>query len=232
MPRIVFVHGSVGNGDSAWAGQVGLADRFDLVVLNRPGFPPNERVSRIDFEEHARWVTARLQPGDHLCGHSYGGVISLFAAAEHRDLKSLTVIEPPAFGLAQDEPLVASYTDRLREHWRSGPSEPRAFLVGFSSLVSGRQVDLPDPLPPELEQGAAALQVERGPWEANPPLAEIAAMLYPKLVVSGGWNPAFDAVCDVLERRLGAQRKVFPGAGHHVQAAPGFNEGLLEFLPA
>ena len=72
--------------------------------------------------------------------------------------------------------------------------------------------------------------VERYPWEADPPLGDIAARLYEKLVVSGGWNPAFDAVCDVLEERLGASRAVLPGAGHSPQAAPGFNERLLQLL--
>jgi hypothetical protein len=72
--------------------------------------------------------------------------------------------------------------------------------------------------------------VERFPWEADPPLDDIAARSYDKLVASGGWSPAFDAVCDVLEERLGAARAVIPGAGHNPQAAPGFNERLLEFL--
>jgi hypothetical protein len=72
--------------------------------------------------------------------------------------------------------------------------------------------------------------VERFPWEADPPLEAVATARYPKLVVSGGWSRAFDAVCDVLEEQLGAVRAVLPGAGHNPQAAPGFNERLLEFL--
>ena len=95
MERIVFVHGSVGNGES-WAKQRVLADRFELLIVNRPGFPPGPLVDRIDFEEHARWVAAQLRPGDHLCGHSYGGVVSLYAAAQAPALASLTVVEPPA----------------------------------------------------------------------------------------------------------------------------------------
>ena len=61
--------------------------------------------------------------------------------------------------------------------------------------------------------------------------AALAAAPFPKLVVSGGHDPAFDAVCDVLEQRLGAERAVIPGAGHSVQrtGAP-FNERLETFL--
>ena len=164
-----------------------------------------------------------------MCGHSYGAVVSFFAAALARGLRSLTVIEPPAFGLAIDDPQVAAFTDHQKRYWANGPSDPRAFLSGFYELA-GRHVDLPDPLPPELEQGAQALIVQRGPWEAQPPLATLAASPYPKLVVSGGWSPIFETVCSVVAERLGAERRVYLGAGHNVQKAPGFNDGLRSFL--
>jgi pimeloyl-ACP methyl ester carboxylesterase len=51
----------------------------------------------------------------------------------------------------------------------------------------------------------------------------------PVLVVSGGWHPAFDAICVVLAERLDAELETFPGAGHGAQHAPGFNERLLSF---
>ena len=231
MQRVVFVHGSVGNGDASWREQRPLADEFELVVLHRPGFPPGPLVERVDFEEHAGWVAERLRPGDHLCGHSYGGVVSLYAAARVREIRSLTVVEPPAFGIAADRPEVAELTARLKRLWSGGPREPRAFLVAFYAEVAGRAVNLPDPLPPGLYQGAQTLMVERGPWEAEPPLDELTAARFPKLVVSGGWSASFDAVCDVLEKRLPAVRAVVPGMGHNpplVGAA--FNNVLRDFL--
>ena len=229
VERLVLVHGSVRNGDFSWAAQRGLAAHFELDVLNRPGFPPNPPEDRIDFEDHGRWVAERLRPGDQLCGHSYGAVVALFAAVLADSLRSLIVIEPPAFGFALDDPEVAEYTDRQKAFWSAGPSDLRAFLSGFYALA-GRHIELPDPLPPDLEQGAQGLIVQRGPWEAEPPLSTLAANLYPKLVVSGGWSAVFEKVCDVVEERLAAERKVLPGAGHNVQYAPGFNEGLLSFL--
>jgi pimeloyl-ACP methyl ester carboxylesterase len=229
MQRLVLVHGSVRNGDFAWACQRDLAVHFELVVLNRPGFPPNPPEERIDFEDHGRWVAERLQPGDHLCGHSYGAVVALFAAALADGLRSLTVIEPPAFGLAGDDPDVALFVDRQKAFWSRGPKDPRAFLSGFYALV-GRRRELPDPLPPELEQGARALIVQRGPWEAEPPLSALAASSYPKLVVSGGWSPIFEKVCNLVAERLAAERRVLPGAGHNVQQVSDFNDALLRFL--
>lgn len=231
MDRIVFVHGSVGNGDSSWAKQRVLADRYELLIVNRPGFPPGPLVERVDFEDHARWVAAQLRPGDHLCGHSYGGVVSLYAAAQAPALASLTVVEPPAFGIAAGRPAVDTFLPGLQRIWAEAPREPHAFLSAFYAAVAGRPVTLPDPLPPDLAQGARTLMVERGPWEAAPPLDALRAAPYPKLVISGGWNPAFDAVCDVLEDRLGARRAVVAGMGHNPQSlGDPFNEVLTGFL--
>jgi hypothetical protein len=73
--------------------------------------------------------------------------------------------------------------------------------------------------------------VERGPWEAEPPLDELAAAPWPKLVVSGAHSEAFDAVCDVLEERLGAERAILPGAGHSVpRLGEPFNALLEAFV--
>jgi citrate synthase len=63
------------------------------------------------------------------------------------------------------------------------------------------------------------------------PFEDLAAAPFPKLAVSGGHSPAFEAVCDVLEQRLGAERAVLPGMGHSVQRLGGpFNELLTEFV--
>ena len=90
-----------------------------------------------------------------------------------------------------------------------------------------RRCALPDPLPPALQQGAEAFLTERWPSEAVIPLAPLP---YPVLVVTGDHEPAFEAVGDVLERELRAERLVLRGAGHAVQNARGFNDRLLEFL--
>ncbi len=72
-PRVVLVHGSVGNGATTWAEQRPLAERFELLIVDRPGYPPNPPLERIDFEEQADEIADLLEPGDHLVGHSYGG---------------------------------------------------------------------------------------------------------------------------------------------------------------
>ena len=225
-PRVVLVHGSVGNGSTTWEAVRPLADRFELAIVDRPGYPPNPPQERLDFEEQAAAIGEIVGPGDHLVGHSYGGVISLLIASE-LPVRSLTVNEPPAFGVARGNPAVEEFLAKL-EH---APREPRLYLEYFLPLV-GSSLQLPDPLPPPLEAGARAAMAERPPHEAEIPLDELAAAPFPKFVVSGGHSRAFDAVADVLEQRLGAQRAVLPGAGHSIPRAPGYSEHLAAFLDA
>ena len=233
QPRIVFVHGSVMGGRPTWSGQRALADQFELDILERPGFPPNPPVERVDFEPDAVLVAGALGDGAHLVGHSYGGVIALLAAAAAPgSVRSLTVIEPPATRVALDNPAVAAFARDGATWWEDGPrDDPEAFLRGFLATV-GSGFDPPSPLPPELEQGARTLMDERGPWEADIPLDALAAASFPKLVVSGAHHPAFEAICDVLEERLPAERLVLPGYGHTAQRHPEFNERLTEFVTA
>lgn len=231
MERLVLVHGSVVAGEPTWATQLPLADRFALVVLDRPGFPPNPLVERVDFEADAELVADLLEPGDHVVGHSYGGVISLLAAAAPPErARSLTVIEPPTSQVALDHPVVVAFEAGGRELYANGQTEDaEAFLRQFLTAV-GSTFDPPSPLPPDLEQGARALMVERGPWEAQIPLEALAASPFPKLIVSGAHHPAFDAICDALERDLHAERVVLPGYGHAAQRHPDFNAHLVDFV--
>jgi len=229
-PRILFVHGSVVNGDLTWGAQKPLADRFELVIPNRRGFPPGPDVERVDYEDEAAWLEQYVEPGTHLVGHSYGGVVSLFAAVRYADrLKSLTLVEPPAFGIARGNRAADEFAANGTRLWEEGPRDPAEFLAAFLSLV-GSAIP-PGNFTPELLQGARTLMVERYPWTAEPPLDELAAAPFPKLVVSGAHNAAFDAVCDVLEQRLGATRAVLPGAGHSVpRLGEPFNELLTAFI--
>lgn len=226
----MLVHGSVVNAELTWSAQRPLAAQFEIVEPNRRGFPPGPDVEQVDFEDEAVWLEPFLEPGTHLVGHSYGGVIALLAAARHPELlRSLTVIEPPAFGVARGIPAADEFIAWIEKHGTSGPRDPAAFLRGFLSLVGSSTP--PGNFTPELLQGARTLMVERSPVEAVIPFEELAPAPFPKLVVSGGHSTAFEALCDVLEERLGAERAVLPGAGHSVQrlGAP-FNELLASFV--
>jgi len=228
VTRLVFVHGSVGNAAATWSAQRALAEEFECVFLTRGGYPPGPPLESIDFEQQADEVAAELHEGDHLVGHSYGGVVSLLAAARRPVLASLAVGEPPCFGVARGNPAVEEFLARFESFEAAGPRE---YLEFFLPLV-GSEIRLADPLPPALEQGARAAMAERTPDEAVIPLDELAAAPFPKLVISGAHSPAFDAVCDVLEERLPARRAVVPGAGHSLPRAPGYNDALVSFVEA
>ncbi|GGG62495.1 hypothetical protein GCM10011374_27110 [Kocuria dechangensis] len=115
----------------------------------------------------------------------------------------------------------------LVEH---GPGDPAEFLRAFIAHV-GSSFTPPDPLPPPLLQNARLLRHERPTDEAQIPLDALRAAPFPKLVVSGGHSPVFDAVCHALELRLGASRAVVRGAGHSVQrTGAAYNDVLERFL--
>jgi pimeloyl-ACP methyl ester carboxylesterase len=168
-PRVVLVHGSVTPGWMTWNAQKPLASRFTLVVSTRSGYPPNPPLESIDFNDQARELGEVLEPDDHLVAHSYGAVVSLLAAAR-APIASLTVVEPPALGVARGHPAVEAFIANFED----APSDPRAYLELFLPLV-GSALQIPEVLPPALEAGARAAVAERSPDEAEIPLDELAA---------------------------------------------------------
>ena len=232
-PTVVLVHGSVAAGWATWEAQRPLADRYRLVVPHRTGYPPNPPLERIDFEVQAGEIAELIEPGTHLVGHSYGGVVSLMVAGIVPErIASLTVIEPPAFGLVRGVPAVEELIARIMQIFADTSLSPREFIERFAPLV-GATLVLPDPLPPAMEDSIRASMHERQPMEAQPPLEAIARSPFPRLVFSGGHSPAFEAVCDLLADRLDAERAVITGRGHSVpRTGEPFNERLRTFIDA
>lgn len=226
--RVVLVHGDVFGAEMTWAGQLPLADKRHLLMVNRRGFGGSPDVEAEDFEVDAKDVSEVLEGGAHLVGHSYGGVVSLLAAAARPEaVYSLTVIEPPALDLTinQDEETRAFVAD-IKEILASNPA-PDDFLRTFVKAVGGDPLRLPNPLPPPLFKAASVQMKGRWPWEAKIPLDSLAKAPFPILIVSGGHSHLFDAVCDVLEERLNAERVVLSGAGHSI---PTLGEPLNQVL--
>jgi pimeloyl-ACP methyl ester carboxylesterase len=243
---ILLIHGSLMFGDPSeddWAQQRPLADRYQLQMPARRGYgaSPN-RPPGYGFAEEADDIAQLLGTGAHLVGFSYGGVLVLLVAARRPHLvRSLTVIEPTAYAIARGHPHVEAAVQRMASVLPALPAtDPGVFLRGYRRALR----DLPAAVSHELTaeerqllatpsavRGIAATMQECPPWEADIPLAALAAAPFPTLVVSGGWSPALDAVCDELERHLHAQRAVIRGAGHVVQytGAP-FNDRLEAFL--
>jgi pimeloyl-ACP methyl ester carboxylesterase len=229
-PRVLLVHGSMSFGELAFSEQRPLAERWRLDVPDRRGFGGSlDPLGRVDFEADARDVAALLDEPAHLLGHSYGGVVCLLAAALRPEgVRSLAVIEPPAFALARGTPAVEEVVVRIGRHFAEGQGlSEEAFLDGFLRAWGFAQLP-PRTLAPRARRGVRSSMTERPPWEAEVPLDRLAAAGLPVLVARGAWDEvepsardlagaAFAAVCAVLVERLGAEEAVFPGAAHQPQ---------------
>lgn len=125
-PQVLLVHGSIVPGWQTWNAQRPLADHLRLVIPHRTGYPPDPPLERIDIDAQAAEIAALIEPGMHVVGHSYGGVVSLLAAALVPDrIRSLAVIEPPAFGLARGNPAVEELVSEIVAIYADTELSPR-----------------------------------------------------------------------------------------------------------
>jgi pimeloyl-ACP methyl ester carboxylesterase len=231
-PPVVLAHGSVVGAARTWRHQLALAEHWTLCLPNRPGFGGSPPLVRGDFELEAPLIAQLLGDGAHLVGHSYGAVVALYAAALRPDaVRSLTVSEPGCLRVAAGDARVdAQIAGGERLYELASTFEPLEFLRAFRGGVGSTHAT-PAELSGELLDGARLLMRERPPWEADPPFEALRTAAFPKLVISGGHSPVFEAVCDVVATRIGAQRVVIAGRAHTIPAVgAAYNEHLHAFL--
>ena len=233
-PRVVLVHGSIVGAQRTWSHQLDLAERWELVLPNRPGFAGSAPLSRGDFEAEAPLIAELLGDGAHLVGHSYGAVIALYAAALRPDaVRSLTISEPGCMRVAAGDPVVEAQIAAGELLYERGQQlAPQDFLRAFRGGV-GSTHETPAELHGELLAGARLCMTERPPWEAEPPLEQLRVAPFATLVISGGHSPVFEAICDVLAARLDARRETIAGRGHTIPATgEPYSALLAAFLSA
>jgi pimeloyl-ACP methyl ester carboxylesterase len=218
-------------GDLTWREQLPLAERWTVEIVERVGYGRSRVLSPgEDIELDGQLVAEMLGTGAHLIGQSSGAVVAMLAAARRPEgVLSLTLSEPPTFQLAPDSAEAQAMMRGLQPLFRI--ADDVEFLRRFVELVGSNAV-IPDKLPPPLLDGTRAVRAgRRVPWEIALPLDELGAAKFPKLVVSGDHSAAFEAVCDSLAERIGAERAHVRGARHttpHTGAS--FNERLEAFL--
>jgi len=250
---VVFVHGSFVRGGASWTAQRPLADRYRLRFVDRRGYGDSPPTDGEDFDRDADDLAELLVDGAHLVGHSYGAVASLIAAGRQPGaVRSLVVIEPPAFQLAPGSPAAQAMRRRIAAVFAGAADvTPETFYPAFlqamgydlETLNLRAWSDLSACLRPDSVAAFRTSMRQRMPWEAEIPVGALKAAAFPKLVISGGWDTASPAtrstagaglgdVCDSLARRIGAERAVIPGAFHSPQSArpAAFNECLAAFL--
>ncbi len=220
--RLLLVHGSHWQHPSKnFMFQRGLSDAFELLIPHRRGYGESTPAQRAaDFEPDVSDVLALLGARAHLVGDSYAGIVALLAAAHApQRVASLTLIEPPLFHLAVGTPAADALLSEFRQLYAARAElEPQVFAAGFLSALRGQTVG-PRRVSEESLHSLRAMMTEREPWTAPLDLPAIKRLPITKRVVSGGWHPAFEALCDALAAAIDADRIVLRGAGHSPQNA-------------
>lgn len=236
-----MVHGSFTWGEDAWDQQRALANHYRLLLVDRCGYGESPDTGRFGFEEQAEDIAELLGKSAHLVGSSYGAVLALIVAQrEARRIRSLTVIEPPAWSLARGDPTVeeqlAGFSLTAGEAARLGPD------VAFSRFLEGIGAEPQESPLTDMDRRNTAASFQQPPLlEAPVSLESLNATHLPLLVVSGGLQAAtqrfrnrrlaFQLVCERLATIPGAEWAQFPSAGHNPHLEdPGFNPRLRAFL--
>jgi hypothetical protein len=136
-------------------------------------------------------------------------------------VRSLTLIEPPAFSIARGHPAVETFIARLEPWFATAPEMPKERLLpGFLRSFG---LDPPDVQLSEKDLADAVTSAhEPPPWEAEVPLDRLTQASPPTFVVSGAWD---------IASRLNSEQAVFPGAMHNPQLlGKPFNDRFREFL--
>lgn len=237
--KVVMVHGSAQGsrlgGDTHFAAQHRLAGRgWQIVVPDRPGHGKSPDPGRPDDADlDGTLVADLLGDGAHLVGHSFGGCVALAAAAKRPEaVRSLTLIEPAMAALAIQKPVVRRFVFGMVKTLFLSFS-PTTRIQRFIKLVN---------IPPDLRGGSDAEELRRMGIAIRrlklPSKGALAHQLetlkqagIPLLVVSGGWSPAFDAVCDTVAE-TGGGRRLDIASPHHFPhlVSDEFNQALAKFM--
>jgi pimeloyl-ACP methyl ester carboxylesterase len=221
-PRVVLIHGGAqgtsASGEVNFLNQKVLAERgWQLIVPDRPGHGRSSDPGRPDdAEADGVWAADLLEDGAHLLGHSFGGCVALSAAARRPEaVKSLTLIEPAMFQFAPGHPAVRRQLFKMI--WAMTFSFSHARLAKRMLKLLG--------IPPEVRGTADRAQLARfgrSFRRLRVPKKEVLSRELdvikragiPLLVITGGWNPAFEASSDAVAAAAGGRRAVIQ-AGHH-----------------
>ena len=230
---VLLVHGSLSTATEEWPAQLPLADQgFHLIAPDRRGYGDSPATTGEDYLQDADDLAPLLagaHDGVHLVGHSYGGLVAMVAAAHHPEaIRSLALLEPPAFAATRNQPAAKAIEDRLQAMWDDENTDPE-WLLRFLEVVGTDPDELPPGVVEEIVSFVPLVRSSRPPWDSELPVAELAAAPFPILVVSGGHSDGFEAMSDELATQLGASRAVVAGAGHEIQfTGDPINKHLVE----
>lgn len=216
-PPVVLVHGMTGSAADWVPARRALQDQFRVLTYDRRGRGRSGDGEGYAFEaelDDLRAVLAHVGEPAHLVGHSFGARIALEVAAD-RDLRSLTLYEPPL-----DAALLAAAHERALAPHRAQDWE--GVLAVFHPLAG---------IPPEeltayrqvprvwdaFLDGARTVTREALALAGRPVDLEAAERVRaPTQLLLGELTeaPVYVAHRDELARRLRATVRVLPGQRH------------------
>jgi pimeloyl-ACP methyl ester carboxylesterase len=245
----VLIHGSLVD-HSTWSVVAPiLSQSLTLLQYDRRGYGRSSAGPNVDpVANDAADLAALLEMLDlyplHVITNSYGGPVALRTAAERPELvRSLSIHEPPMFGLLADEPTTAAAghryltgIDQIADLVRTGDTRGAArSVVEIFTLTPGAW----ERLPPTVRDGLAAhmdrwLVEYTDPASLRPVGTPLSDLLLPVLLSTGGQSPPFlREIRNILAHLLVNPTELdLPGAGHapHLTHPAEYCGILLSFL--
>jgi pimeloyl-ACP methyl ester carboxylesterase len=235
-PRVVMVHGGAQGTSSAghrnFREQEPLGGQgWQLVVPDRPGHGQSPNPGRPDSaEDDSLWVADLLGDGAHLLGHSFGGLVALFAAGRRPEaVRSLTLIEPALLQLGARAPAVRKVL----------LSMALTMVLPYSKATKAKRVMKLLGIPDEFalskndhdSLGGALGRAKFPPKkEMRRQVEVVAEHRIPLLILSGSSSPAFIATGEIVAEMAGGRHVVTPAEHHFPQwAGAPFNAILADF---
>ena len=252
-PRVVIIHGGVqgrlgGGPDTFVKQQAWGSEGFQVELVQRPGFGASPSRGPDNMDHEAVWIADMLGNGANLIGHSWGGADALLAAARKpKAVRSLILVEPALTAIAEaDQTLRNSPAVRagaeMRFHITMSAHTPAEYGEVFANMLGNSSggsatsaVHLGKDSAESTRVGCALLQSKIAPpGEFNAAIATVSAAHIPVLIVTGGWNPSFDAAGEVLARLLHGRHIIIRSPSHFVQLAnpAEFNAQVGAFMRA
>ncbi len=227
---LVLVHGSWTDHHSWDLVAPSLAERFRVVTYDRRGHSRSERPAgqgsvHEDMADLADLIEGLGLTPAHVVGNSFGGSIMLRLAAERPELfRSLSVHEPPLFGLLEADPgaapllnVVHGSMGAIVELLATGDMEGGARRFVEMVLGPGTWEQLPpDHKATFINNAPTFLDEERDPDARTLDPGPLARCARPALLTVGSASPPLfpPIVARVAEAITGARQRTFEGAGH------------------
>lgn len=177
----------------------------------------------------------------HVVGVSYGALVCLeFALSWPDRVLSMTLIEPPIFTWAEDEPDYKPWFDRFIQigNFAAQGMPLEEWVPAWLSLIDSRmakEVSKESSYWPLVERHAPLIYKEEAGWQYRPDDAKLEMLTLATLVINGDESePPMQFVGENLAKKMpmASHQRIKGGHDCHAKNSDDFNFILLQFLKA